>query len=71
MAFLSHIRLGLLIGLLASLWSYAIYTAHPAPAWGMSRLPDLILSTIVFAVVGFGVTLIARLLVGKHRGDKT
>ncbi|MFO0952679.1 MAG: hypothetical protein U0835_16335 [Isosphaeraceae bacterium] len=41
----SRARLGLLIGLLTTLWTYAIVTDHPAPAWGASRLPDLALAT--------------------------
>ena len=66
----SRVRLGLLLGVLAALWAYAILTDHPAPAWGASRLPDLYFATIVYvSVTALAVVAIRAWSSWRGRGE--
>ncbi len=61
-----RIRSGLLLGLLAALWAYAVITDHPAPAWGASRLPDLYFSTLVLVGAAALVAVMVRAWSNRH-----
>jgi hypothetical protein len=47
-------RLATLLIILAAVWCYAVATDHPAPAWGASRLPSLLLDSVISVLFCIG-----------------
>ncbi len=66
----ARIRLLILLAILAAIWAYAIATDHSAPAWGMSRLPALVLENFFLVLLSLAA-IVTYCAVRKFRESKS
>jgi hypothetical protein len=67
MWFQRYRRLTVLLSIAAAVWGYAIITDRPAPAWGQSQLPEMLIGALLLTVIALPIYGICRIIV-KRRG---